>query len=426
MGAGSYKAGRDLLSRAIQLPIEPSQINEVTNAAIEHVMNMKEGILPIQGPPGTGKSHTAALMIISLIRAGKKIGISALSHKVIAGLLNKIVEAAAKEKIDVRIIQKVGELSGQANWIETDSDNALVISSIHSGFQIAGGTSFMWARPDFFELVDYLFVDEAGQLSLIDTLALSHAGKNLVLMGDPQQLKQPQKGSHPGGTEVSALEHILQKQKTISENQGVFLGTTWRMHPAINSYISELFYDNRLQPKDETSVQRLEGMTIYQQPGLYLEPVMHEGNQNSSAEEAEKVVSIVNDLLNGAVCWRDCEGKKHELKPQHIKIISPYNAQVEKLKTVLQNEIEIGTVDKFQGQEAPVIIFSMATSTSEDAPRGMEFLYSLNRLNVAVSRTRAVFILVAAPALFQPACRSPHHMQLANALCRLKELAVEM
>jgi len=239
-------------------------------------------------------------------------------------------------------------------------------------------------------------------------------------------LKQPQKGSHPEGTEVSALEHILQEQKTISENQGVFLGTTWRMHPAINSYISELFYDNRLQPKPETELQRLEGNTIYQQPGLYVEPVVHEGNQNSSAEEAEKVLSIVNGLLNGAVYWQDCESKRHELKPQHVKIISPYNAQVEKLKSALHEKIDVGTVDKFQGQEAPVIIFSMATSTSEDAPRGMEFLYSLNRLNVAVSRGRAVFILVASPALFQPACRSPHQMQLANALCRLKELAVRL
>jgi len=239
-------------------------------------------------------------------------------------------------------------------------------------------------------------------------------------------LKQPQKGSHPEGTEVSALEHILQEQKTISENQGVFLGTTWRLHPAINKYISELFYDNRLQPKPETALQRLEGDTIYQQPGLYVEPVVHEGNQNSSAEEAEKVLSIVNALTSRRVYWIDCNKQKHELKSHHIKIISPYNAQVEMLQNALRNEIQVGTVDKFQGQEAPVIIFSMATSTSEDAPRGMEFLYSLNRLNVAVSRARAIFILVASPALFQPACRSPYQMQLANALCRLKELAVRL
>jgi uncharacterized protein len=323
----------------------------------------------------------------------------------------------------IRIVQKVTDTTDKddPDWVET-TDNAFVLENIRQQFHIAAGTSFMWAREEFFEAVDFLFVDEAGQLSLIDTLALSHAGKNLVLMGDPQQLKQPQKGSHPEGTEVSALEHILQEQKTISEKQGVFLGTTWRMHPAINNYVSELFYDNRLHTQPQTAEQRLKGDTAYQQPGLYVEPVEHEGNQNSSIEEVERVSSIVNELLKGNVYWIDGNKHEHKLKSHHIKIIAPYNAQVEMLQDALP-DIQIGTVDKFQGQEAPVIIFSMATSTQEDAPRGMKFLYSLNRLNVAVSRTRAVFILVASPALFKPECRSPHQMQLANALCRLREMA---
>jgi predicted RecB family nuclease len=425
IGAHSYKAGRELLLRTIQLPVEPLRISEGTNAAIEQVMNMRESVLPIQGPPGTGKSHTAALMILSLIKAGKRVGISALSHKVITGLLEKVSQAASKEKMNIHIAQKVNDTtdSNTLNWIKT-TENKDVLDAIQNGFNIAAGTSFMWSREEFFEAVDFLFVDEAGQLSLIDTLALSHAGKNLVLMGDPQQLKQPQKGSHPEGTEVSALEHILQEQKTISENQGVFLGTTWRMHPAINKYVSELFYDNRLHTKSETENQTLEGNTVYKKPGLYVEAAEHQGNQNSSAEEVEKIVSIVNDFTLNGVYWIDCNKQKHELEACHIKIIAPYNEQVELLQKALPHLQEgIGTVDKFQGQEAPVIIFSMATSTPEDAPRGMEFLYSLNRLNVAVSRSRAVFILVANPALFNPACRSPRQMQLANALCRLRELA---
>jgi uncharacterized protein len=387
------------------------------------VMGLENDVLPIQGPPGTGKSHTAAQMIISLIKAGKKIGVTALSHKVITSLLEKVNKAAAKEKMTVRIVQKVNELADSADpdWIETKS-NQLVIETIQQQFNIAAGTSFMWARPEFFESVDFLFVDEAGQLSLIDTLALSHAGKNLVLMGDPQQLKQPLKGSHPEGTEVSALEHILQEHKTISKEQGLFLETTWRMHPAINDYISELFYDNKLHPKPDTANQRLEGSSSYHEPGLYTELVEHEGNQNSSEEEVEKVVSVVDNLLGNNVCWIDYDKQKHKLTPDHIKIISPYNAQVELLKATLPN-LQIGTVDKFQGQEAPVIIFSMATSTPEDAPRGMEFLYSLNRFNVAVSRARAIFILVASPSLFEPVCKSTQQMQLANSLCRLMEMA---
>jgi len=387
-------------------------------------MSMKNDILPIQGPPGTGKSHTAAEMIVSLLKTGKKIGVAALSHKVITALLEKITRASAKENITARIVQKVNELtaSNDPNWIEIKEDNDLVVENIKEGFNIAAGTSFMWSRPEFFELVDFLFVDEAGQLSLIDTLALSHAGKNLVLMGDPQQLKQPQKGSHPEGTEVSALEHILQKQKTISKDRGLFLETTWRMHPAINEYISELFYDKRLHTKPETANQKLEGSLVYPEPGLYVEVVKHEGNQNNSVEEAEKVVAIVNSLLQDSVYWIDCDKQKHKMTKEHIKVISPYNAQVEKLRSMLP-EMQIGTVDKFQGQEAPVIIFSMATSTPEDAPRGMEFLYSLNRFNVAVSRARSTFILVASPLLFEPACKSTQQMQLANSLCRLMEMA---
>lgn len=419
---GSYQAGRELLLRSIKLPIDPLQINEQVNSATAQVMKLENDVLPIQGPPGTGKSHTAAQMIITLIKAGKKIGVTALSHKVITALLEKVNKAAAKEKVTVRIIQKVSELTGpkDLNWKEADTNQSVVeqIQQAH----IVAGTSFMWARQEFFESVDFLFVDEAGQLSLIDTLALSHAGKNLVLMGDPQQLKQPQKGTHPEGTEVSALEHILQEHKTISKDQGLFLETTWRMHPAINDYISELFYDNRLHAKPGTANQRLDGSSFYKEPGLYVELVKHEGNQNSSEEEVERVVSIVNGLLKGNVYWIDCDKQKHQFNSDHIKIISPYNAQVEILKAALP-DIQIGTVDKFQGQEAPVIIFSMATSTPEDAPRGMEFLYSLNRFNVAVSRARAVFILVASPSLFEPLCKSTQQMQLANSLCRLMEMA---
>jgi uncharacterized protein len=343
-------------------------------------------------------------MIIALVKP-EKIGITALSHKVITGLLEKVLATATKENFAVDIVQKVPERSdaNNPNWEEV-TDNGQVLDSIHRGCNIAAGTSFMWSKTEFFESVDYMFVDEAGQLSLIDTLALSHAGKNIVLLGDPQQLKQPQKGSHPEGTEVSALEHILQEQKTISNEQGIFLNKTWRMHPQISRYISELFYDNRLETIPATSNQRLEGSTRYLKPGIYFDAVEHHGNQSSSVEEVEQVVSVVNDLLSGGVYFRNSDRKKRKLLPTDIKIISPYNAQVNALKRAM-SLMQTGTVDKFQGQEAPVIIFSMATSTPEDAPRGMEFLYSLNRLNVAVSRAKAVFILL--PVRLYLSCTGP-------------------
>ncbi len=421
---GNCRAGRDLLLR-----IRPritglySYNSDAQEQAIEWVQQLNYGVLPIQGPPGTGKSHTAARMILILMQAGKKVGVTALSHKVITALLEKVVAAAKEENIIVRIVQKVSDEpdTSDPNWIESD-DNNTVADLLKKGYNIAAGTSFMWARENFFEAVDYLFVDEAGQLSLIDTVALSHAGKNLVLLGDPQQLKQPQKGSHPEGTEVSALEHILQGEKTIPPEQGVFLDKTWRMHPSINNYISELFYDSKLQPKPENEQQTLQGNSKFKKPGIYFEPVVHYGNQNSSGEEVERVKQIVDELLASEIYWINNKGVKQKLSSENIKIISPYNAQVNSLLRALP-QIQIGTVDKFQGQEAAIIILSMASSSQEDAPRGMEFLYSLNRLNVAVSRAKAVFILVASPALLEPGCRSPHQIQLANALCRLKELA---
>src|SRR5688572_14868375 len=405
-GDGQYKAGRNLLMRKIPSPTITSP-NDAQQQAVDWVLQLNEEVLPVQGPPGTGKSYTAAKMIIELVKAGKKIGVTALSHKVITALLQKVHDLASKQGQIITMIQKVSEVTKLApeGWTEA-ATNGEVELALQQGVQIAAGTSFMWARPEFFETVDVLFVDEAGQLALIDTVALSHAGKNLVLLGDPQQLQQPQQGSHPEGTEVSALEHILQGDQTISKEKGVFLDATWRLHPAICGYTSALFYQGRLQPKPQNANQRLAGNTKYQQPGIYLETMTHTGNKNDSPEEVERVRSIINDLLQHEVYFIDSQQQKSRLTARNIKVISPYNAQVNALQEAMP-EIETGTVDKFQGQEAAVIIFSMATSTPEDAPRGMEFLYSLNRLNVAVSRARAVFILVASESLLQPNCRTP-------------------
>jgi uncharacterized protein len=239
-------------------------------------------------------------------------------------------------------------------------------------------------------------------------------------LGDPQQLKQPQQGVHPKGTEVSALEHVLQGKKTITEEEGIFLEKTWRMHSAINSFVSELYYENRLQSKSHLDQQALIG-SKYAGSGLYLEAVHHTGNSSSSTEEVEQIVQIVNQLTAGDVSFINEDGEQATLTSDDIKIITPYNSQVFELKRSLPN-IEIGTVDKFQGQEAPVIIYSVATSSLAEAPRGMDFLFSPNRFNVAVSRARTRFIMVANPLIFQAECKSPHQIRLANAFCRFREL----
>jgi uncharacterized protein len=272
------------------------------------------------------------------------------------------------------------------------------------------------------EALDVLFVDEAGQMSLANVLAVAQAAKSVVLLGDPQQLDQPLRGSHPEGADVSALEHLLAGAKTIPPEKGLFLEKTWRLHPTICEFTSEVFYEGRLASREGLDRQRIEGHPWLGEAGLWFIGVNHDGNQNASPEEVERVVGIVEGLIQSEVNWVDDKGGRRPLRLDDVLIVAPYNAQVSDLSERLKGA-RVGTVDKFQGQEAPVVIYSLTTSSPEDAPRGMEFLYSLNRLNVATSRARAIVIVVGSPRLLEPECRSPRQMQLANALCRFVELA---
>jgi superfamily I DNA and/or RNA helicase len=222
---------------------------------------------------------------------------------------------------------------------------------------------------------------------------------------------------------VSALGHLLNGRETIAPNQGIFLTETRRSHPDICAFTSELFYEGRLTSRPENAKQRLNTSDSLDGTGLRFVPVEHTGNQNESGEEVERVVRFVDELLNNGATWRNKRGETKVLTLQDILIVTPYNAQVSALAEKLPANTRVGTVDKFQGQEAAVVFYSMATSTPEDAPRGMEFLYSLNRLNVAVSRARCVAVIVGSPALFQVQCRTPRQIELANAFCRYLEMA---
>lgn len=416
----TYRAVRQMLMNVYPTLTENrSEHVDITEMTFDFVSKLNSSYLPVQGPPGAGKSYTGSHLIVKLVQEGKKIGITALSHKVISNLLTKVWEVAEEQDLSIQMLQKVkADYDESVPWQVTTGEDA--IQTALGKVDVIAGTSFMWSKSPYTDGVDYLFVDEAGQLSLIDTLAVSHCCSSLVLLGDPQQLKQPQQGVHPDGTEVSALEHVLQDEKTISDEQGVFLPETWRMHSSINSFVSELFYENRLKSKDHLDEQQIIGST-YSGAGLCLEVVEHSGNTNSSNEEVDRVVEIVNQLTSGEVTFINQEGKQSILTTSDIKIITPYNAQVQAIKQQLP-ALEVGTVDKFQGQEAPVIIYSVATSSLADAPRGMDFLFSPNRFNVAVSRARTRFIMVANPAIFEAECKSPHQIKLANAFCRFKEL----
>jgi uncharacterized protein len=278
--------------------------------------------------------------------------------------------------------------------------------------------------------VDVLFIDEAGQMSLADVLAVSVGAKSLVLLGDPQQLEQPQQASHPPGTQASALEHLLGGAKTIAPSRGLFLNQTRRLHPSICAFTAEVFYEDRLRSYEGLEQQAVIApagslAAALGTDGLVYVPVIHDGRQARAEEEVAAIEQLVAALTETGVLWHAANGDTQPLARSDLMIVAPYNAQVTALAERLQG-VRVGTVDKFQGQQAPVVIVSMTTSTPDDAPRGMDFLYSGNRLNVATSRAKALCILIGSPRLFEPDCRTPQQMRLANAFCRYRELAREV
>ena len=426
-GEGAYRVARSLLLREPpRLDCKPvrSPGETALDSALRIVRKPDFGVLPIQGPPGSGKTYTGGRLICELVRSGARVGIVANSHKVIVNLLAAAMEAADEQGIELRAVRKPG---GSDNEPE---DSRIIKATAYPKFfgnlagdcQIGAGTAWLWSRTEAENTVDVLFVDEAAQMSLANILAISHAAPNMVLLGDPQQLDQPMQGTHPDGTAVSALEHLLGGRRTIEPSRGLFLEETWRLNPEICGFTSEAFYEGKLQSRPGLDGQRIVSSGPLDGAGLRFLPVTHKANQSSSDEEAGCVGDLVDSLLEEGAKWIDKDDIERALTLDDILIIAPYNAQVFRIQERLPGA-RVGTVDKFQGQEAPMVIYSMTTSTPEDAPHGMEFLYSLNRLNVATSRARCVCVLVGSPELLSPECRTPRQMQLANALCLYGELA---
>ncbi|MBR9883425.1 MAG: TM0106 family RecB-like putative nuclease [Oceanospirillales bacterium] len=425
-GDGPFRSGRALLLRAV-----PSFNGELIqedgeptlDAALRLTHQLESGVLPIQGPPGAGKSHTGAHMICELVQQGKTVGITANSHKVIRSLLDKVIKVADELNITLHCIQKPKEPEPDTADLSFAKKNEDLFTALaNSDAQVAGATHFVWSREEAQGTLDVLVVDEAAQMSLANVLAISPAADTLILLGDPQQLEQPIQGSHPDGTDVSSLEHILGEKQTLGSDQGLFLETTWRLHPDICAFNSELFYESKLEAMPDCVRQEIRSDGPISGHGIRYLPITHTGNTNASIEEAEAVHDLVHRILSDGTTWVSREGEEATITLDDILIIAPYNAQVFEIQQRLPNA-RVGTVDKFQGQEAPIAIFSMATSSFADAPRGMEFLYSPNRLNVAISRAKCLAILVASPTVFEAECRTPRQMQLANAFCRYLEMA---
>lgn len=417
-----FSAAVALLRCEWPLPSEDGATVEET--AVRRALAVDGSMLAVQGPPGAGKTRDGARMIVALVRAGKRVGITANSPEVIGSLLLAACEAAREVGTRLRVIQKKDDEDGAADpMVRVTDDSGEVLRALSSGeANLAAGTAWLWSREGMVGTVDVLFVDEAGQMALADVLACAPASNGLVLLGDPQQLDQPTKGVHPEGAAVSALGHVLGDRRTMDPERGLFLEQTWRMHPDVCGFLSEAFYEGRLQARPDLARIRLDAPEPLGGTGLRFLPVEHSGNQSTSAEEVEMVARLVQTLVEGGSSWTDRDGVTHALGIEDVLVVAPYSAQVGMLRRRLPRA-RVGTVDRFQGQQAPVVVYSMATSTSEDAPRGVEFLYSPNRFNVALSRARCAAFLVASPSLFQMRCKSERQMALANIFCRYLEVA---
>jgi predicted RecB family nuclease len=430
----AYRSSRDLLLRVAPRGVAPSDLlpregETDLEVALRVVAVLDHGVLPVQGPPGAGKTYTGARMILEMVRKGRKVGITATSHKVIRNLLDEVVKAGVDSQVSVACVQKVGSDEGTfadtESILVTDSNTEALKLLKQGAASVFAGTAWMWARADFASSVDVLVIDEAGQFSLANALAVAQGAPSLILLGDPQQLEQPSKAAHPDDSDPSALEYLLDGHETIPPDRGLFLAHTWRMHPRITRFTSEQFYEDRLDSVVGLEIQAIAAPGL-SGPGLYSLSVEHSGNQNRSCEEADVIAELLRGWFAAGATWTDKSGGVHALALGDILVVAPYNVQVAALAERLPIGARIGTVDKFQGQEAPVVFYSMTSSSPEEAPRGMQFLYSRHRLNVATSRARCACVLVYSPRLLQPDCRTPRQIQLANSLCRYVELATPL
>ncbi len=372
-------------------PGDDAYVDAITAA----VSDLDQSYLAVQGPPGTGKTYVGSHVIARLVRAGWKVGVVAQSHAVVENMLH----AAVKAGVDPALIAKEMKHDDPVPWDQQAKDDIERLLAAPGGCLIGGTAWTMTGRTVPAGALDLLVIDEAGQFSLANTLAVSRATKRLLLLGDPQQLPQVTQGKHPEPVDESALGWLAHGMHTLPAELGYFLATSWRMHPDLCAAVSELSYDNRLHSAPAASGRRLSGVRA----GVECVYVQHHDNSTQSPEEAAEVVRQVRAHLG--LAWLDPRESSGErpLAEKDILVVAAYNAQVQLIQHELRaaglRGVRVGTVDKFQGQEAPVVIVSMAASAAAEVPRGMEFLLSRNRINVAVSRGQWRAVVVRSPEL---------------------------
>ena len=407
------------------------------DAAIRITRLMSGECLVVQGPPGSGKTYTASRVILSLLAAGKKVGVASNSHKAVVNLLIACGNAARESGKNLQGIKVGGDETGplfssnpSMQYVKSNGDARGVYSS-----GIIGGTAWLFTLPDWVGELDFLFIDEAGQVSLANAVAMARSAKSLVLLGDQMQLEQPVQGSHPGDAGLSVLSYALKDtaasrpdapvlHAVVPADCGLFLGESRRMHPSVCRFISESIYEGRLASHPDCEQQKIavppnaSGL-ITRESGIVFSGIEHDGNTQQSDEEVARVKAIYLELLGRP--YTDKEGNRKPLALQDFLFIAPYNAQVRALQAALPAGARVGSVDKFQGQEAPVCILSLCSSYGEYGSRGLAFILDRNRVNVAISRAQCLAVVVADPRIAGATAGSLAEMMLINLFCKLAD-----
>ena len=418
---GLKKCIHDLLLKAPpDLPNHKGNLvinkENLISEASQHVLNLQDSILCIQGPPGSGKTYTAAHIILNLIQEGSRVGVTSNSHKAILNLLKILCE---QNKNDIRFsCEKVCGRGAKEEEEKSIGQHPIkLVNKASKSAQVVGATAYFFSRDSEKEAYDYLFIDEASQLSLANTAAAGRSTRNIILLGDQNQLDQPIQAVHPGESGQSALSYYTDGQSAIPEDRGVFLPISYRLHPKICRFVSDNFYNGNLSPHPKNKNQKiilpesLKGKLA--DSGICFIPAAHSGNREASWEEVEALSYVYQELLKAK--WRDKNKKLSPITTKDILITAPYNLQVSYIKRKLRYKgLRAASVDKFQGQEAPISIVSLSASTIQDAPRGISFLLNKNRLNVAISRAKGLSIFIGSKNLLDTRLSTLHNMELMN------------
>ena len=392
--------------------------NEKLQQIIKAIINLDHSYLTIQGPPGAGKSYTAKHVIAELLKSDSRVGIVSNSHKAINNLLLITAKYCKEVGIKASFSCTKDTEPELADYDVTILKNNRLASHIQPGCVI-GTTAWGYAREDMVDQFDYLFVDEAGQVSVANLVAISRSATNLVLMGDQMQLNQPSKGTHPADSGLSVLEYLLKETPTIPDDMGVFLGTTYRMHSKVNQFISEHVYEGKLTSDPDNDKRIIEVPTDYKGPldkeaGVVFIPVEHEGNTQASDEEVAEIRALAETLIGRTYHTGSDDPETRTIDWNDILFVAPYNHQVNKLRISLGEQAKVGSVDKFQGQEAAIVILSMCASDASESPRGLDFLFDKHRINVAISRARSLAVVVGSPSIGKTPVSRVEQLKLVN------------